>query len=48
MGERKLFSRRQFVAGVAVLGGTLALTACGANPKPESTTDRATVTANWR
>lgn len=38
MGERKLFSRRQFVAGVAVLGGTLALTACGANPKPESTT----------
>lgn len=35
----KLFSRRQFVAGVAVLGGSLALTACGANPKPESTAD---------
>lgn len=35
MGGRQLFSRRQFVAGVAVLGGTLALTACGANPSPK-------------
>lgn len=38
MEGRKLFSRRQFVAGVAVLGGTLALTACGANPKTENPT----------
>lgn len=31
----KTFSRRQFVAGFAVLGGTLALSACGVNPAAE-------------
>ena len=34
----KTFSRRQFVAGFAVLGGTFALTACGAQPQSSTGT----------